>query len=117
VNAIDTWTVTPTSVQKNGAPIVGYVAHELLIRNNIEGKPFSEVSIAVRVIDAQSEANREAPLATLPAGTQAIVLGEYAMRPAFTEFRTKPGDIINFSGSYTAGSGNQPASPAGSDLL
>jgi len=118
----DTWVVTPTSVTKNGAAITGYTAHALSIRHNTEGSsPFSEQVLVVRIIDPASEAAREAPLTPLSTANQAIVLAEYAYRPAFTEWRSKPGDTITFSGSVTAGSGSQGMQPggalAGSSLL
>ncbi len=113
----DTWTVTPTSVLKNGNPIISYVAHALTVRYNTEGTPFAETSLVVRIRDAPSEAARQAPLLTLPTATAALVIAEYAAHPAFTEFRSKPGDTINFSGAVTAGAGMQPGTLAGGDPL
>lgn len=113
----DTWTVSPTAVQKNGAAITGYVAHALLVRSNQEGAPFSEISLVVRIISPPSEAAREAPLVPLSSAERAMVMTEYAAHPAFTEWRSKPGDTINFSGAVTAGVGMQPGMLVGFDPL
>ena len=113
----DTWVVTPTSVTLNGSAIAGYVAHSLLVRSNQEGKSFSEVSLAVRIIDPHSEAAREAPLAPLTTAEKAMVLAEYAQYPSYSEYRSKPGDTIVFSGSVTEGTGLQPSAIGGTDPI
>ena len=113
----DTWTVTPTSVVKNGAPIAGYVAHSLIVRHNTESAPFAETSLVVRVRDAPTEANRAAPIIVLTAAEQTMLEAEFAAHPAFTEFRSKPGDTIDFSGSVNAAAGVQPSQLGGVDVL
>ena len=105
----DSWVVTPTSVTKNGSAITGYVSHALLVRNNTESKAFVEVSLAVRIIDPKSEAMREAPLSPLSAAEQALVMAAYAQYPSYSEWRSKPGDTITFSGTVTEAAGIQPA--------
>jgi len=114
----DVWTVSPSAVQRNGGAIAGYVAHSLILRSNTEHVPFTEVALVVRVIDPHSEAAREAPLATLTTNERSMVLAEYAQYPSFSEYKSKPGDTINFSGSFTTGLGEQPTTTiAGTDLL
>jgi hypothetical protein len=113
----DTWTLTPTSVQKNGAAIVGFVAFALSVRFNTESIPFAETTLSVRIIDPHSEANREAPLAPLSAIEKTIVLGEYAGHPSFSEYRSKPGDTIEFAGTVIAGPGAQPGTLSGTGML